>query len=102
MNKKQWITFGVGLILLGLFFGYVGSTNDCLAIQSQFLENVESSQDANMNEEFIQSIRASGDAFTISCLNNNITAQAYNTIFFTLGVLLIIMGFMEKKKKHKK
>ena len=87
MNKKQWYVFGIGLILLSFFIGYIsGMSGDCkLGIPDE--------------EEYFEA-RESMEAWIISCHDMKIIQSLVSTIIFTIGVILTICGKLEPKK-HK-
>ncbi len=102
MNKKQWLVLGIGLILIGISMGAISGINDCLAQQRESLDLVEESIDLNLDNEIIIGQMASSDAWSISCLDKNIDLTIISTISWTLGILFVICGFLEKKKVNKK
>lgn len=99
MNKNQWFVLGIGLILMGFYFGFLSGINDCDELQSIYLDMVDEALTPNLNGEYIQNLMSSGDAWVISCLDKNLNLTSISTISFTLGVIFIIFGFLEPKKK---
>ena len=100
MNRSQWFVFGVGFILMGFFFNYIVGITDCSAVQNMFLDIVQESSEADLSEEFIQTVQSSGDAWSISCFDKEIDVSIVSATSFTLGALFVINGFLEPKKKH--
>jgi hypothetical protein len=80
------MVFGIGLILLSLFIGFLSGMNDCSKLNNANLNLIENSNNLNM------------DAWVISCFNQNIMTSLVSTIIFTLGILFVIVGFLESKK----
>lgn len=99
MNKKQWITFGVGLILMSFFFSIMGGLMDCSNLANTRYESIEEYIDAGLGSEFTQNAILNNDLWIISCFEDNGRNYSTSTISFTIGILFIIMGFMEKKNK---
>ena len=92
MNRKQWFTIGIGLIVMGIFFGGMSGMIDCSNIQNDAIER-------QLNADNIQDAKAlSMDDWVISCLDMNIYQSMVSTILWTLGILFIICGFLESKK----
>lgn len=89
MNKKQWFVFGIGLIILGVFIGVVSGIDDCSELN-----------DANLK------LMAEGDstleARAISCMDRSTYSSLISTIIFSIGILFVICGFLEPKKKGAK
>ena len=97
MNKKQWFVLGIGLILLSFFFSFLGTQNDCSALQEDSIKRQEKLLESGADIQDIVGI--SSDAWVISCFDTNIAITSTSTIIFTLGIIFIILGFLEDKKK---
>ena len=95
MKRSQWFVFGIGLILLSFYLGFVSGMNDCLELQDMYTNIQDKSLEAGLNPSDY-----SGDAWIISCLDSNLNWAGVSTIVFTLGILFIICGFLEPKQKH--
>ena len=96
MNRKQWMVLGIGLILLSLFIGFLSGMNDCSVLQKDSITRQEKLLESGAE---IQDIVAVGnDAWVISCFDQNIMIGLVSTIIFTLGILFVILGFLEPKK----
>ena len=82
MNRKQWLVLGIGLILYGFILhnSLISAVADCLA-------NIEvKAPDPNATAEII------------SCSEMYTYLGAIDTLAFTLGVIFVILGFLEPKK----
>ena len=99
MNRKQWFVIGIGLILMGVFIGVLSGLGSCSAIHNTYLEMISEASDSNLSIEYIQMLSSSSDAWAISCYDMDIALQTIYAISFTIGVLFIICGFLEPKKK---
>tara|TARA_Y100000310_G_C20260083_1_gene613220 strand:+ start:210 stop:527 length:318 start_codon:yes stop_codon:yes gene_type:complete len=105
MNKKQWISLGIGLLLsswylfsTGTFLGECG--ND---LKVEYNDMISQAIELDMDTEFINGLRLSSIETQLlinSCLNHESRLGIYSTIIGLIGILFIIMGFMESKKKH--
>lgn len=96
MNKKQWFTLGIGLIVMGIFFGALSGIIDCNALIEERIGIIEDAMDANLGSEVLYGSLASMDAWAISCLDTNMYMTWISSISWTLGILFIICGFLEK------
>lgn len=102
MNRKQWFVWGIGLILMGIIFGSLSGMIDCLDIQEEYTNSIIDAVDSNMGAEVINGIRASGNAWTISCLDKNMYMALISSISWGLGICFTICGFLEPKKDQVK
>ena len=76
---------------------FTSNMSDCSEIQKIYADLI--SENSNLDMEFIQILSSSSDAWAISCFDMNITLSIVSSILFSLGVLFIICGFLEPKKK---
>ena len=101
MNRKQWLVLGFGLILMGILFGFVNSgySDGCDQIIEGFLGSWDEIQESEMTSEELQTLRASYDVID-NCLNTNLLYSTMNSILWSLGIIFVIIGFLEKKKSE--
>jgi hypothetical protein len=95
LNRKQWIVFGIGLILLGFYTQALAGMNDCDKLLRSDLEIVENI-DNDLNTLGIVTLLAKGNS--ADCFDFNTLLGTYAAILTGIGILFIIMGFLEKKK----
>tara|TARA_Y100000310_G_C20667241_1_gene808261 strand:+ start:1468 stop:1767 length:300 start_codon:yes stop_codon:yes gene_type:complete len=98
MNKKQWYTFGIGLVLMSFFFSIMGGLNDCSNLANTRYESIEEYIDAGLDIEFIQNAMLNSELLIISCFEDNDRTYSTSTISFTIGILFVIMGSLEPKR----
>ncbi len=99
MNKKQWIVLGIGLIIMGILFSVLSNKalDGCNILIKDSLETYGGAVDSDMSILEKQSFYP--DTLIHSCYNQSITMGAISSISWTLGIIFIILGFLEDKKK---
>ena len=106
MNKKQWITFGIGLLIISWAIYGTSSiaeeTENCgTDLKLEYVDMISQATESDMELEFINGLKLSSienQLLSNSCLNHESRLATYSTIIGSMGILFIIMGFMEKKK----
>ena len=79
MNKKQWNTFGYGFIISSFLYNYISISKSKTAILMIGINDIAPFTWKISSEMFF----------------------ALFNIFFIIGVICIICGFLEKKEKKK-
>ena len=99
MNKKQWIVLGIGLIIMGIFFNYVGGKGliDCNVLSKDAHEIYKEALDSDMSILETQSFYPQNVVGT--CHDLPIIMSSIGSIFWGLGIIFVILGFLEDKKK---
>ncbi len=92
------MVLGIGLILLSFFIGFLSGMNDCSELVDENIKAIDSFANSTLDAEVLLQFSSNSDAWSISCFNQNIMAALVSTIIFTLGILFVIIGFLESKK----
>lgn len=101
MNKKQWIVLGIGLIIMGILFSILSSraSNDCGVLVKDALESYKKAADSDMSVLEKQSFYP--DALINSCYDKVIMLSSVSSILWGFGIIFVILGFLEDKRKRK-
>jgi len=94
MNKKQWFVLGIGLLVFSYFLLNMSTKRDCLELQGEYDDLRNEAVDAGFDYADYNN-----DVWVISCFEQNMDLASDSSIFFTIGILFIICGFLEGKKK---
>ncbi|MBL7148247.1 MAG: hypothetical protein ISS82_05470 [Nanoarchaeota archaeon] len=96
MNKKQWFVLGIGLILLSFFYSYVNGIADCSLLVNKHMELLEITGEIG---ELGTHSTTESKLGVLACFWDDTFYYAISTISLTLGILFIICGFLEPKRK---
>ena len=77
------------------------ANNNCSNMHSERLKTIEDAIDSDLSTELINGLTASSDAWTISCFDMKIKIAGMYSILFGLGIIFIIIGFLEPKENKK-
>ena len=104
MNRKQWFVLGVGLILMSFYFSFLAGTQDCFEIQSAHYDIMEDLMNSTINSDspdfnLVQNSQMTADAWVISCFDETTEQRNISSILFGLGIIFVIFGFLELKKR---
>ncbi len=94
MNKKQWFVLGIGLIVISLYLGYLneGSLNTCNIMSSLIEETNARLSELGSSDEV-------EDISVFNCYENVGQRDYFRKFIGGLGIIFIILGFLEPKRK---
>lgn len=103
MNRKQWLVLGFGMIVMGIFFGFMNviTSEGCDEITADYVDIMDKMQQSEMTIEEKGVLMSSYDLVE-SCQNKGLMFSMINTIFWGFGIIFVIIGFLEKKAKKRR